>query len=147
MSASPGDESRLLVNVYRDIVVTNDSGRPGLLGDVSCEPLGTLPMDVHTVTVGVVDDDVPVPRPLVSLNKVVERGSPLRLTVAWWLALPPESEEMVREQIRAPQSALAMKVAIYEYQEGRTLRHDVVLRPKSGAVELIKWSEGPAWGI
>jgi hypothetical protein len=139
---------RLLVNVYRDVVITNDSVRPGYLGDVKVEPHGSLSgMTVYSLTVGVVGESMPVPQILDSLNKPVERGSPVRLIVSWWLDLAPEDEPAILAQIRAPQGSLAAKVTVFEYRQGRLRHHDLIVRPKDSVDELIRWGHGTPSGV
>lgn len=141
------DPSRFLVNVDRDVLISNDSARPGYIGDVTCETVGELVgMTVRSLTVGVASEHTVVPQPVFALNRAIERGNPLRVTVTWWLDLAPEDEEAILAQIRAPAGGLAMRVSVHEHRSGRTKRHDLIVRPKSHADELVKWFGSP-WGL
>ncbi|MBF6604214.1 MAG: hypothetical protein IVW53_01340 [Chloroflexi bacterium] len=137
---------RLLVNVWRDLLFTNDGHRPAYISLVESK-MPTLPagLAVQRADVGVVDHLAPVA--FHRLEALVDRDKPLRLTVAWWLVLSLDDEGRLRDIVRDPNGALSMVVGWTALESlfiwPRFKPREITVRPIAFAGELIAWRERP----
>jgi hypothetical protein len=140
---------RLLVNVWRDLLITNDGHKPAYVSLIESKmPIPLQGFGVQRADVGVVDQLTP--RPFHRLEALVDRDRPLRLTVTWWLVLSPEDEEGLRDLVRDPSGALSMVVRWTALESfllwPRFKPRQITIRPISFAGELIAW-RGEPYGI
>jgi hypothetical protein len=100
---------RLLVNVWRDLLFINDGHRPAYVSRVESKmPSPPSGVSVQRSDVGVVEKVVPVA--FHRLDTLVDRGKPLRLTMAWWLVVSLDDEDRIRQLVRDPAGPLTMVV-------------------------------------
>ncbi len=140
---------RLLVNVWRDLILTNDGHRPAYVSLVeSSMPASPAGLTVQRVDVGVVDQVVPVA--FHRLDALVERDKPVHLQVTWWMVLSPADEDRFRDLVRDPSGPMSMVVrwtALESFFIWPSFKHrETTVRPISFKGELIAWREGP-YGI
>lgn len=137
---------RLLVNVWRDLLLTNDGHRPAYISLVESKmPTPPTGMEVQRADVGVVDQLVPVA--FHRLDALVDRDKPFRLVVSWWLVLSLDDEDRLRDTIRDPVGSLSMVVRWTALESflvwPRFKRRETTVRPISFTGELIAWRGNP----
>jgi len=137
---------RLLVNVWRDLLFTNDGHRPAYVSLVESKmPTPPVGLAVQRADVGVVAHLPPVA--FHRLEALLDRDKPLRLTVTWWLVLSVDDEDRVREIVRDPNGSLSMVVRWTSLESffiwPRFKPREITVRPLSFVGELIAWREGP----
>lgn len=137
---------RLLVNVWRDLLLTNDGHRPAYVSLVESKmPTPPPGLAVQRADVGVVDHLPPVA--FHRLEALVDRDQPLRLTVTWWLVLPLDDEDRLRDIVRDPNGTLSMVVrwtaleSLFVWPKFKS--REITVRPISFAGELIAWRGEP----
>jgi hypothetical protein len=137
---------RLLVNVWRDLLFTNDGHRPAYVSLVESKmPTPPIGLTVQRADVGVVDQVMPVA--FHRLEALVDRDKPLRLIVTWWLVLSLDDEARLRELVRDPSGPLSMVVRWTALESffvwPRFKSRDITVHPISFAGEVIAWRGGP----
>ena len=137
---------RLLVNVWRDLLFTNNGHRPAYVSLVESKmPTPPKGLVVQRADFGVVDQLAPVA--FHRLDALVDRDKPLRLTVTWWLVLSLDDEDRIRDIVRDPSGTLSMIVRWTALESvfiwPRFKPREITVRPISFEGELIAWRGNP----